>query len=87
MTGDKRKELEEQAWKIEDRGLKQCCGVERFQVRKIESIIGHIQLALRAFLRLELNKLITGINWYEAKLRIVREAIRGFRANFLFIFL
>jgi hypothetical protein len=89
MTEDKRKELEEQAWKIEEyhRGLKQCCGVERFQVRRTESIIGHIQLALRAFLRLELNRLITGISWYEAKLRIVREAIRGFRANFLFRFL
>jgi hypothetical protein len=51
MTEDKRKELEEQAWKIEEyhRGLKQRCGVERFQVRRTESIIGHIQLALRAF--------------------------------------
>jgi hypothetical protein len=30
---------------------------------------------------------MTIISWYEAKLRIVREAIREFRANFLFRFL
>jgi putative transposase len=44
MTEDKRKELGKQAWKIEDyhRELKQCCRVERFRVRRKESIIGHI---------------------------------------------
>jgi hypothetical protein len=42
---------------------------------------------LRAFLRLELNRLITWVSWYEVKLRIVREAIRSFIANFLFRFL
>jgi putative transposase len=62
MTEDNRKELEEQVWKIEEypKGLKQCCRVEKFQVRRTESIIGHIQLVLRAFLRLEFNRLIKG---------------------------
>jgi hypothetical protein len=40
MKEDKRKELENEAWKIEEyhRGLKQCCGVERFQFGRTESI-------------------------------------------------
>jgi hypothetical protein len=32
----------------------------------------HIGLAIRAFLRLELHMIATGISWYSAKLAIVR---------------
>ncbi len=38
----------------------------------------HTLLALRAFLRLELHWLRTGVSWYEAKTAIVRDAIRQY---------
>jgi hypothetical protein len=44
MTEEKRQELERKGWGIEvyHRGLKQCCGVERAEVRKAVSILGHL---------------------------------------------
>lgn len=63
------------------RGLKQCCGVERAQLRKADAIIKHLLLALQAFLRLEVYRLRTGLSWYEAKLVILREAIRAYLAH------
>jgi len=41
MTEEKRKELERRGWGVEiyHRGLKQCCGVEKAQVRKAVSIL------------------------------------------------
>jgi putative transposase len=78
MTGEKRKELEGKGWGIEvyHRALKQCCGVERAQVRKAVSIPRHLLLAFRAFLRLEAYRLRAGVSGYEAKTAIIREAIR-----------
>ncbi|WP_192161638.1 hypothetical protein [Chroococcidiopsis sp [FACHB-1243]] len=35
-------------------------------------------MAIRAFLRLELYWFATGISWYEAKLAIIRDAIRTY---------
>jgi len=83
LTEEKRKELERQGWGIEvyHRGLKQCCGAERAQVRKAVAIIKHLLLALRAFLRLEVYRWRTGVSWYEAKLSIIREAIRAYLAH------
>ena len=42
-------ELSDQGWGIEiyHRGIKQCCGVERSQVRTAVKQIGHITLSLR----------------------------------------
>ena len=74
MEEGKRAELERQGWGI--RALKQCCGVERAQVRKAVAILGHLHLALRAFLRLEVYRLRTG-----AKAAIVRDAIRHYLAH------
>ncbi len=87
MSEEKRAELERQGWGIEvyHRGLKQCCGVERAQVRKAVSILRHLLLALRAFLRLEVYRLRKGVSWYEAKASIVREAIRSYLAHPLHI--
>jgi hypothetical protein len=87
MMEEKRKELERRGWGIEvyHRGLKQCCGVEKAQVRKAVSILRHLLLALRAFLRLEVYRLRTGVSWYEAKLAILREAIRPYLANPLYV--
>jgi putative transposase len=36
---------------------------------------------MRAFLRLEANRLVMAVSWYEAKLSIVRGAIRAFLAH------
>jgi putative transposase len=63
------------------RTLKQCCGVERAQGRKAISILGHLLLALRAFLRLEAYWLRTGVSGDEAQAAILREAIRRYRAH------
>lgn len=73
----------DQCWAIENyhRGLKQCCGVERAQVRAARAQRNHIGLSIRAFLRLEHHFYTTGISWYEAKTRIIREAVRAYIAN------
>lgn len=71
------------AWGIEQyhRGLKQCCGVEKAQVRAARAQRNHIGCALRAFLRLEAHRLQTGRSWYEAKKQLLRDAIRTYLAN------
>lgn len=71
------------AWQIEvfHRGLKQFAGVERGQYRLEVSQRNHIGLAIRAFLRLEVHRLRTGISWFEAKTDIVRAAMRMFLAH------
>jgi putative transposase len=77
-----RLQFAEFGWAIEEyhRGLKQCCGAERAQVRSSRAQRNHVGLAIRAFLRLELHWFTTGVSWYEAKLVIVREAIRSYLA-------
>jgi putative transposase len=83
MTDLQRQKWSELAWGIEvyHRGLKQFCGVERAQVRAARAQRNHIACALRAFLRLEQHRLVTGISWWAAKLGIVREAVRAYRAH------
>jgi putative transposase len=51
------------------------------QVRKGMAIVNHILLSLRAFLRLEVYRLRSGVSWYEAKAVIIREAIRNYLAH------
>jgi hypothetical protein len=77
-----RLQFAEFAWAIEEyhRGLKQCCGAERAQVRSSRAQRNHIGLSIRAFLRLELHWFATGISWYEAKLAIIRDAVRAYLA-------
>ena len=72
-------------WSIETyhRGLKQCCAVEKAQVRGATGQKNHLLLALRAFLRLEAHRLRTGLSWYEAKLALVRNAIQLARTHFV----
>lgn len=83
MTEGERVTFEQQGWGIEiyHRGLKQCCNVERCQARRTAAQWGHIQLSLRAFLRLEVHRLRTGVSWYEAKITVVRAAVREFIRN------
>lgn len=70
-------------WRIEEyhRGLKQFCGIERAQHRSAKAQRNHIGLALRAFLRLEVHRLRTGVSWFEAKTAIIREAVRAYLAQ------
>jgi len=73
-----RQDLARQVFAIENyhRQLKQCCGVERAQVRKAQAQKCHILLSVRAFVRLEAHRLQTGISSYAAKADLIREAIR-----------
>jgi putative transposase len=73
-----RRKYAEFAWGIElyHRGLKQHCGAERAEVRAARAQRNHINCAIRAFLRLEQHRLVTGVSWWEAKTDIIREAIR-----------
>lgn len=70
------------SWGIEQyhRALKQHCGVERAQVRSARAQRNHIGLSIRAFVRLERNRIHTGMSWWEAKTSIVRDAVRAYLA-------
>ena len=74
------------AWTIEHyhRGIKQFCGVERAHVRAARAQRNHIGLCLRAFLRLEQHCYHAGISWFEAKMAIIRPAVRAYLANPLY---
>jgi DDE superfamily endonuclease len=63
------------------RELKQNCGVEGCQARSERAQRNHIGLALRAFLRLEWHFFTTGVSGFEAKLRLVRDAVRNYLAR------
>jgi putative transposase len=78
-----RLEYGELAWGIEEyhRGLKQHCGAERCQQRQSRAQRNHIGLAIRAFVRLEWHRFRTGVSWLEAKLNVIRGAVRAYLAN------
>jgi IS4 transposase len=80
MTEAEREELAGFSWKIEEyhRGIKQFCGVEKCQARKGKSQIAHIMFSIKAFIRLEVARLKTGMSWFEQKRRIVRNAIGSY---------
>lgn len=71
------------SWMIETyhRGIKQFCGIERCQARSERAQRNHIEMALRAFLRIEYHCFVKGISWFEAKISIVREAVRAYLAK------
>jgi putative transposase len=71
------------SWMIETyhRGIKQFCGIEQCQARSATAQRNHIELALRAFLRLEFHSFVNGISWFEAKTSIIREAVRAYLAQ------
>jgi hypothetical protein len=71
------------AWQIEvyHRGLKQFTGVERGQYRLEISQRNHIGLAIRAFVRLEVHRLYSGMSWFETKTSIIRSAVRRYMAE------
>ena len=59
----------------------QFVGVERCMLRQAKAQRNHIGLAVRAFLRLERYCFETGLSWFEAKMSIIREAVRAYLAN------
>jgi putative transposase len=74
MDETTREDLGKKSWKIEEyhRAIKQFCGVEKCQARKKESQRAHVLLSLRAFLRLEVQRVTNGISWFESKMKIQR---------------
>jgi putative transposase len=82
MSNLTRQSLAERGWMIEvyHRNLKQTCGVERCQARSARAQRNHIGCAIRAFVRLERFFFRTGISEWEAKARIVRDAVRAYLA-------
>lgn len=86
MTDLIRLKFADLAWSIETyhRGIKQFCGIEQAQVRAAQAQRNHINLALRAFLRLECYCFVKGISWFEAQASIIREAVRAYLACPLF---
>ncbi len=79
----KRLQLADFSWTIEEyhRGLKQFCGVERCQCRSAKSQRNHISLSIRTFFRFEVFSLKTGLSWFEAKNRIIRDSVRTYLQN------
>jgi len=71
------------SWRIEEyhRGIKQFCGVERCQARRAKAQRNHIGLSIRAFLRMECHCFALGISWFQAKLDVIRHAVRTYLAN------
>lgn len=60
------------------REVKQFCGAEKCRARSERAQRNHIGLALRAFLRLEWHFFTTGVSAFEAKMRLVRDAVRHY---------
>ena len=60
------------------RGIKQFCGIERCQARSERAQRNHIEMALRAFLRIEYHCFVKGISRFEAKTSIIRDAVRAY---------
>ncbi len=78
MTPWERETAADQVWMIEvyHRGLKQFCGVERCQARSARAQRSHIGWAIRAFLRLEHQRIPMGVSWFETKMGIIRVALQ-----------
>ncbi len=66
-----------QRWLIEEfhRGIKQTTGIEKCYSILKKSQLTHIFASFIAFVRLEFNRLKTGISWYEQKAQKVRMGI------------
>lgn len=76
------------SWKTEEyhRGIKQFCGVKSCQVGISQSQRAHIYYPLRAFLRLEVERLNLTMCWFEYKHQTARGFIKGFIKFFNYSF-
>lgn len=77
----------EKTWAIENyhRGIKQSGGIEKCQARSATAQRNHMGFAIRAFLRLEVYSYATGYSWFEAKMQIIRDAIRAYLENPIYV--
>jgi hypothetical protein len=67
------------------RGIKQYCGIGRCQLRGAQGQRHLIALALRAFLRLESYCFHAGMSWWAAKIQIIRQAVRQYLAQPIYL--
>jgi putative transposase len=83
MDAGGRRHYAEVSFAIENyhRDLKQYCGVEKCRVRSERAQRNHIGLSLRAFVRLEWHFFTTGVSAFEAKMGLVRDAVRSYLAH------
>ena len=83
MNDLERLKYSELSWMIETyhQGIKQFSGIERCQARSERAQRNHIELALRAFLRIEYHCFVKGISWFEVKTSIIRDAVRAYLAQ------
>jgi hypothetical protein len=83
MSEESRREFARCAVQIEQyhRGIKQYCLIERAQVRRRRPWQNHINLCLRALLRLESHSCRERVSWHEAKISIIRDAVRSYLAS------
>jgi putative transposase len=68
------------SWRIEEyhRGIKQFCGAEGCQARRVKAQRNHIGMSLRAFLRMECHCFALGWSWFQAKMDVIRDAVRTY---------
>lgn len=66
-------------WTIEEfhRGIKQTTGIEKCYSIKKRSQLTHIFACFVAFVKLEFERLKSGVSWYEQKARAIRSGILG----------
>jgi hypothetical protein len=71
--------LSKKRWTIEEfhRGIKQTTGIEKCYSVKKRSQLTHIFACFVAFVKMECERLKTGISWYEQKAQAVRLGITG----------
>jgi putative transposase len=83
LTEAGRSVLANRAWLVETyhRALKQFTGIERGQFRLERSQRNHIGLALRAYVRLEWHRWRERVSIFDAKLGILRDAVRLYLAH------
>ena len=83
MTETERETQAKSAWRIEmyHRALKQQCLIERAQCRRLRPVLNHIGLCIRAFVRLESHCHRKRISWIQAKMSIIRDAVRAYLSN------
>lgn len=83
MTTVEREAYANRAWLIEDyhRSLKQFTGIQAGQFRLELAQRNHIGLAIRAFVRLEVYRWQHHVAIFEAKLNIIRQALRLYLAH------
>jgi hypothetical protein len=83
MDAGMRQHYPEVSFGIENshRQLKQDCKLEKCHARSGRAQRNHIGLAIRVFLRLEWHFFSAGVSGFEAKLRLIRNAVRCYLAR------